>query len=101
MPLSEKIFCYTPETPVQTTNFIDDHSLEQGFQACRKKFSQIGLYVIPFDSSRRAESNGVTFSLIGGGRNFDQKFSKYRLCAQNDRVHFFEFREKFSDFDVR
>ena len=64
--------------PLKTINFIDDHSLEAGFRTQSKKFSRIGSYVIPIDSSRRAASNGTTFSLIRGGRLFDQKFSKYR-----------------------
>ena len=79
MALSERIFCDTLETPVQTTNFIDDHSLEQGFQACCKNFTRKGANYTPFDSSRRAESNGVTFSSIWDGWFFDKKFSKYRF----------------------
>ena len=41
-----------------------------GVHVGNKKFSQIGAYVIPFDSSRRAESNGTTFSPIREGRFF-------------------------------
>ena len=60
--------------PLKTINFIDDHSLEAGFRAQSKKFSQIGAYVIPFDLSRRAESIGTIFSKIRGGRFFSKIF---------------------------
>ena len=36
--------------------------------------SRIRLYVIPFDLSRRAESNGVNYSLIRDEKNFAEKF---------------------------